>query len=76
MLTSYKARKKEIERLEAEIDTLMDSMEVAWGVIANAHGGNWSLASRDWLEAAECYRDEHWNPALKRNHPEIFEETA
>ena len=42
------------------------AMELAWGVIANAYGGDWGKASADWREAAERWRDEHWHPALDR----------
>ena len=32
--------------------------EIAWGIIANAYGGDWHLASPMWREAAERWRDE------------------
>lgn len=32
-------------------------LELAWGVIANAHGGIWDKASRQWHEAAIAWRD-------------------
>ena len=31
--------------------------ETAWGLIANAHGGDWSQASPEWRQAAERWRD-------------------
>lgn len=34
-----------------------DLNEAAWGIIANAFGGDWSKASDEWREAAECWRD-------------------
>lgn len=58
-----------------EIKRLMDGLEYAWGVIANAydpvrfHGeesGSAKTADK-WKTAADCFRDEHWHPALKRN---------
>lgn len=50
-----------------EITVLMQGMELAWGVIANAHGGDWNRANVEWLEAAKKWRDEEWHPALSRN---------
>lgn len=43
---------------------LMASMETAWGIIANAHGGDWSKAAPEWKRAAERWRDEDWHVAL------------
>ena len=34
-----------------------DLLEAAWGIIANAHGGNWAIAGSDWQRAAERWRD-------------------
>ncbi len=31
--------------------------EAAWGLIANAWGGDWTLASDEWRAAAERWRD-------------------
>jgi hypothetical protein len=31
-------------------------LELAWGLIANANGGNWDLATPDWREAAIHWR--------------------
>ena len=54
----------------ADNDTASDdphgTME-AWGIIANAFGGNWNLASPEWREAAERWRDRwlhHKGPRL------------
>jgi len=55
-----------------EIGTLMDALETAWTLITNAHGSDWSLAPKDWRDAAERWRDEQWHPALARyceSHP-------
>ena len=32
-------------------------LEAAWGIIANAHGGDWDIASPEWKKAAEKWRD-------------------
>lgn len=34
-----------------------DLLEAAWGLIANAHGGNWDEASDEWRNAAAHWRD-------------------
>ncbi len=54
------------EALE-EITRLMDGMEAAWGVIANASGGDWSRETEVWQDVARRWRDEHWHPSLDRN---------
>jgi len=43
-----------------DIDSPLDSaIELAWGIIANAYGGDWESASEDWRGAAERWRDEY-----------------
>lgn len=32
-------------------------LEMAWGLIANASGGNWSKESKEWQDAAAAWRD-------------------
>lgn len=39
-------------------------LESAWGLIANAWGGNWDEAPPEWKEAAERWRDRVWHPSL------------
>lgn len=36
-----------------------DMLEAAWGIIANAGGGNWKLETPEWQEAAARWRDEY-----------------
>jgi len=52
-----------VHELCDEIETLRNDMETAWGIIANAHGGNWDMASSKsgWKKAAERWRDECWD---------------
>ena len=40
-----------------EID-ITDTLELAWGLIANAYGGDWDKATDEWREAAERWRDQ------------------
>ncbi len=37
-----------------------DLLEVAWGIIANAHGGDWDKASPEWRSAAEAWRERYF----------------
>jgi hypothetical protein len=46
---------------------LLDGMELAWSLIANAYNGDWDTAPKPWREAAERWRDEHWNSLLDRH---------
>lgn len=34
-----------------------DALETAWGIIANASGGDWTKQSEEWRGAAERWRD-------------------
>jgi len=34
--------------IEKEFIRLRESEEAAWGIIANAHGGDWNSASKAW----------------------------
>ena len=37
-----------------------DLLEAAWGIIANAYGGDWDNAqNKDWKPAAERWRDNY-----------------
>lgn len=47
------------------IEELDDALELAWGIIANASGGNWEKESPEWQEAAARWRD-NVMPALSR----------
>jgi hypothetical protein len=34
-----------------------EAVELAWGLIANAYGGNWDLAATEWRDAARRWRN-------------------
>lgn len=36
-----------------------DLSEWAWSIIANANGGDWTKASKEWQEAASKWRDQY-----------------
>lgn len=46
-------------RKATDMDAGADMLELAWGIIANAHGGNWDAASIEWRGAAEKWRDRY-----------------
>lgn len=52
----------ELERMKEQVRWSNDHLETAWGVIANAQGGDWD---RDgipgWKQAAERWRDEYFD---------------
>lgn len=44
-----------------EIIAKDDLLEMAWTIIANAHGGNWELGNDDWIEAAVKWRKSYFS---------------
>ena len=48
-----------MQRVAFKVDRMEKLAEMAWGLIANAYGGNWDLASEasGWKVAAERWRD-------------------
>lgn len=45
-------------RAVAGMTLVADLLHTAWGIIANAHGGDWAKASAEWSKAAHDWRDE------------------
>ena len=43
------------------VKPLMEELELAWGLLANAYGGDWNMASKasGWKDAAERWRDRY-----------------
>jgi len=54
-------------RYEERIEKLELSEELAWGIIANAYGGDWNLASGDWVDAATRWRDKYLDAIAEVN---------
>ncbi len=52
-----------IDELEAESKRRLDALELAWGLIANAWGGD--RPDSVWCDAAARWRDESWHPELR-----------
>ncbi len=48
-----------------------DLIEMAWGLIANAYGGNWQMASKEWEGAAARWRDAYHRHLKIRNGPQV-----
>lgn len=47
-----------LRRLLAQVRApLVEELELAWGIIANASGGDWSKESQEWQGAAAGWRD-------------------
>lgn len=57
------------DELRQQLHQLEDSMEAAWGIIANASGGNWDDPSQlpGWKQAAERWRDHDWKAVVDRS---------
>ena len=47
------------------------AIELAWGLIANAHGGNWDLATKEWRAAAIRWRDRFQDLAIGSDGEEV-----
>lgn len=56
-LDDPKVARAAFEETFKEYTAAVDAIETAWGIIANAFGGNWDLASPEWRQAAERWRD-------------------
>lgn len=52
------------DKVMAHDSKVSEACEVAWGIIANAGGGDWTKETAEWQEAAARWRDEHWHPLL------------
>ena len=50
---------QEVTVLKDEIVKLGSILEAAWGVIANAGGGDWEKETKEWQEAAARWRDNY-----------------
>ena len=44
----------------AALAALRAALDMAWGIIANAGGGDWTKETEEWQAAAARWRDEHW----------------
>jgi hypothetical protein len=48
----------------AERDAANERLDLAWGLIANASGGDWSKESPEWQAAAAHWRDGYHTPKM------------
>lgn len=58
---------REIELLRTEYFETLDS---AWGLIANAGGGNWDLQTEQWRQAARRWRDKYLSTTASKKEKE------
>jgi hypothetical protein len=49
----------EVAQREAKNERLVDELELAWGIIANAGGGDWETQTKEWQDAATRWRDRY-----------------
>lgn len=56
--------KAEVTALKAREALLMDVVMNAWGVIANAGGGDWTTETPTWQQVAARWRDEQFHPLV------------
>src|SRR4051812_31304096 len=54
--------------LDAATAKLRETLELAWGIIANAGGGDWSKESDEWVKTAVAWR-ERVMPQLAHQQP-------
>lgn len=54
-------------------DRVRDELELAWGIIANASGGDWEKQSKEWQDAAAKWRDRVM-PQLAHRPPSLSEQ--
>ena len=45
--------------MDTERARLLDAVELAWGIIANASGGDWTLEAVEWQTAAMRWRQNY-----------------
>ena len=56
---------KIVNEAAKEFRCLIDQLEAAWGIIANAGGGNWKTQTKPWQKAANKWRN-NYNALVKR----------
>jgi len=64
------AAQEENAKLRDEVGRLRDRLEMAWGIIANAGGGNWTLETKEWQRAAARWRDDYFAALAPAEGPE------
>jgi len=57
-MQTHIAVREELRQARADLATADHGLEIAWGIIANAGGGDWIKEGAEWTTAAERWRDE------------------
>lgn len=65
-----------IDQSDAPRHAKTDLLEIAWGIIANAGGGDWEKESKEWQDAAIRWRDTYFGSLSKvskmsSEHPNV-----
>jgi hypothetical protein len=69
------ANKSEVSRAvlldsdSVEVRRLNEALDFAWGVIANASGGDWDKEPAEWKQAAERFRDDYYKTPTMNEAP-------
>ena len=53
------AHEQEAGDVSTNQDELLAGLELAWGLIANVNGGDWSEQNAVWITAAKRWRDRY-----------------
>lgn len=53
-----------LKTLNDENKKYLDSLEIAWTIIANVSEGDWDRQTDEWKKAAENWRDNHYHKHL------------
>jgi len=56
-----------------DVHDMHDMLETAWGIIANAWGGDWTQANLDWQRAATRWRDRYHQRLSKLHMSDMVE---
>lgn len=62
---------QELQKAREEWQTLADSAEMLWVVLANVNEGDWTKQTPEWQEAAKRWRDNYFGAVAKKDHSEL-----
>ena len=65
----YEMIQIELEKEKKKNSMLLEAMNMAWAIIANAGGGDWQKEDAQWQKAAAHWRDNYYHKALSAGEP-------
>lgn len=66
LMRTYHSQEVDLADMALHHDSkVTEACEVAWGIIANAGGGDWTTQTPEWQTAAARWRDDYWHPLLE-----------